>query len=373
MKAAPIRLLLCFLLGAALQGACGEDIPMGWRESGFSLSFYHDPSTQEVLFKKEPDYQGERVLRGALPYGAKPGQPVAYALDWARKALFLDLNRNLDLADDVPIIADNKDGSTRGFTRVFLEGPAGEGPRYVVNLTFYTYTDRVRIEVQSGWTGELTVGSWAGRVAFVDDLNGQWSQRDQLLLKPADVEPGGATDLWAVPLAPCLFLGGRQNQVALEPGDTRDAAWRLKLEEKPAASGMIHLRGDRIERLLLEGKSGEDTQVVVLDRPGEGPLEIPTGTYTKQTVMLRAATNWLTATRYAPVAVQYGRTADLAIGAPLNGTAEARRYGARLYLTQAVKGRGGETYTLPSSRGGPPKVEIWKGDRHLASGQFEYG
>ena len=67
-------------------------------------------------------------------------------------------------------------------------------------------------------------------------------------------------------------------------------------------------------------------------------------------------------------------TAVLKAGGPLNNTVTASRQGQDLVLNYHLAGAGGETYQLAKQdTSKPPAFAIYKGDKKIASGDFEFG
>ena len=68
------------------------------------------------------------------------------------------------------------------------------------------------------------------------------------------------------------------------------------------------------------------------------------------------------------------KSVTLAAGGPLNNTVTANRQGRDLRLDYKLLGAGGQAYSLV--RHGPavqPEFAVYKGDKKIASGKFEFG
>jgi hypothetical protein len=70
-----------------------------------------------------------------------------------------------------------------------------------------------------------------------------------------------------------------------------------------------------------------------------------------------------------------GKTpAVLDAGGPLTNSVTASRHGQDLRLDYRLVGAGGETYQLvKQDRSQPPEFAIYRGDKRIASGKFEFG
>jgi len=72
------------------------------------------------------------------------------------------------------------------------------------------------------------------------------------------------------------------------------------------------------------------------------------------------------------ITIRAGRQEVLKIGAPLVPTIKAQRQGRILRLSFELLGVGGEAYTT-GDRSTPPTFTVYKGQREIASGEFEFG
>ena len=72
------------------------------------------------------------------------------------------------------------------------------------------------------------------------------------------------------------------------------------------------------------------------------------------------------------VEVDEDKPAVLKVGAPLKQIVKATRQGRVLALDYKLSGIGGETY-VRDDRSKPPTFTVYKGDKKIASGTFEYG
>ena len=89
----------CLLPMAAL-AASSQTYVLSSTTGVFSLDVPIDLQEKEIVFRKEPDFGGRSVIRGAITTGAGSTNFVGFALDLAKRTLYLDRNRNLDLTDD---------------------------------------------------------------------------------------------------------------------------------------------------------------------------------------------------------------------------------------------------------------------------------
>jgi len=74
------------------------------------------------------------------------------------------------------------------------------------------------------------------------------------------------------------------------------------------------------------------------------------------------------------IAVDERSGAIVDAGGPLTNSVVASRHGPDLLLDYKLIGAGGRQYQLSgSSRSQPPEFAVFKGDKKIASGKFEFG
>ncbi|MHC4395689.1 MAG: hypothetical protein ACYS1A_08540 [Planctomycetota bacterium] len=144
----------------------------------------------------------------------------------------------------------------------------------------------------------------------------------------------------------------------------------VEAPESDLSLGQVRIEGKYIERLVLQG-DGESKR---FDQPEEN-ISLAPGEYRLWEVHLED--------RY--VCYAYGRegygdsiTVDeekpavLKVGAPLKQRIKVRRQGDILVLSYELVGLGGESYSS-RDRTKPPTFAVYKGDKKIGSGSFEYG
>lgn len=72
------------------------------------------------------------------------------------------------------------------------------------------------------------------------------------------------------------------------------------------------------------------------------------------------------------ITVAPGQPATLKVGAPLRQAVRVERRGRSMILDYELRGRGGERYS-PDNITEPPAFAVYKGERKVGSGNFEYG
>ena len=136
------------------------------------------------------------------------------------------------------------------------------------------------------------------------------------------------------------------------------------------AQGEMKIEGKFIKQLVLESKDGERQR---FDHPEEN-IKLAAGQYRVREVHLEGGydciiwqfsdEDWIT--------VDANKPATLKVGAPLKQVVAAERQGRLLELSYDLTGIGGEKYGV-DDRSKPPTFNVYKGDKKIASGEFEYG
>lgn len=137
-----------------------------------------------------------------------------------------------------------------------------------------------------------------------------------------------------------------------------------------SALGELKLQGKYINYLVLQRKDGHSEK---FNRPTE-TIEMPVGEYRLQEVRLKDGytCRLLSVSGRDWVTVAEDKPAVLKVGAPLEQTVKVKRQGRILVLDYELRGLGGEIYTS-SDRSKPPAFTVYKGDKEIASGEFEFG
>jgi hypothetical protein len=131
----------------------------------------------------------------------------------------------------------------------------------------------------------------------------------------------------------------------------------------------LKLEGGNIERLILQSGSQKQT----FDRPGKSMMLEP-GKYQISQLQLRGGfTHYPSGdtTRLGPIQVGPGEPAILKAGGPLEQRITVQRKGQLLAMDYRLIGAAGESYR--NDRRYPPRFAIYKGDKEIDSGKFQFG
>jgi hypothetical protein len=386
--------LLGLLLRADVPASAQTNAPaaatasLEFQEAGSSfINWGLSVMPQDAPFRKEPADLAGKVIRGVLVFDGQSSNSLPFLWQRDTGKLFLDLNRNRDLTDDsngVFSVPGQRQLSSQTFPNVPLPFNLPQGQCHMfADLVLQSTGARVSciLELRSFWQGKVTLQGRDWQVGLVPEIGSAFLslEKGRLLLRPWESRLKArdnyldSLDLFTFPRQ--LFFGGHAYQlearVAAQNGEVRP---ELTFTEQPVALGELKITGSYIERLVFSG--GE--YLVVLDQP-EPTVKIPNGSYAQPRVLIaQGGTKALSKASSAPVGgrivVNGQAPATLAVGGPLTNTVAASRRGSELLLDYQLVGVGGTVYQLqPEDRSHPPEFTIFKGDRKLASGKFEFG
>ncbi len=140
--------------------------------------------------------------------------------------------------------------------------------------------------------------------------------------------------------------------------------------DKKIDQGRLKIVGKAIEHLVLVDK---DRKRHEFDTPDD-ILSLPPGRYHTEQVRLKGgfSCNTYSRTSTNSFKIDPNSTTELKIGAPLTQTITVARKGKILQLGYGLHGIGKEKYT-PNNRSNPPKFAVYKGDKKVGGGKFEFG
>jgi hypothetical protein len=342
---------------------------------------------QSAAFKKEPVFSGGKIIRGTFQFSGNASNWIAFAWDRNAGKLYLDLNRNLDLTDDpagVFVRQGNFAGNYQSFTGIHLpfETPTGHR-QMLVDLTLSDYGAQpgCTAAIRSLWQGKITLQGEDWQVGITEnpfERSGS-AEASHLLLRrwEARNKPFSAyTDSMEVfPFSRRLFVQSHAYQLDYtneSKGD--DTRMKLQFTEQQPALGELKISGDFVQHVILDG----GPYLVLIDKP-ETVVRVPVGSYNQPKVWLKkggteAYRNSNPMQQGRRFAIDEKKPALLAAGGPLTNSVTVTRHGQYLNLGYQLIGAGGEGYQLTGQdRTKPPEFAIYKGDRKIASGKFEFG
>jgi hypothetical protein len=362
-----------------------------YQETDYSIMNYGVPVTEQAgPFKQEPAGVSGKTVRGVLNFDGEAGNSIPFI--WQRTAgkLYLDLNRDGTFTNPAGVfsVRGARLGNYQTFTNVRLPLTTSQGrSRMLADLDFYDYGARLNcyLSVRCFWQGRVTLHGQDWQVGTIPsewvEKNGgrNLSFQNRLLLRPWESrnQPfnNGNGSLETFPFSQKLFFDGQAYQLAWLAGATNgEVKPALQFTEQSAALGDLKITGQNIQRLILLG----GTYQVVLDHPG-ATVKIPVGSYDQPEVLLKqgnveAYLNFNQRPAGQRVSVDGKTSAVLNVGGPLTNSVLASRHGQDLSMNYRLVGAGGGTYQLLNQdRTRPPTFAVFKGDRKIAAGKFEFG
>ena len=131
----------------------------------------------------------------------------------------------------------------------------------------------------------------------------------------------------------------------------------------------LKLEDGNIETLIL--KSGDEKKT--FDRPGKS-IMLKTGTYQVFHVQLKGGFTYNpygNTTQLGPIQIKHGEPAILKAGGPLEQRITVKRKDQLLTMDYRLIGAAGESYR--NDRRYPPTFAVYKGDKEITSGKFQFG
>jgi hypothetical protein len=344
---------------------------------------------QTDRFKGEPAEEGDKTYRGMLNFEGPAAGSLAFVWQKGAGKLFLDLNRNLDFADDPNGVftSNTKEHSYyQSFAGVRLPVVASLGEeRILTDVVFWDYRSRpsVDLALRSFWQGRVVLHGQEWELGLVGDALNQVGSRgrSQLLVRPWEKRDqsfsadGQLPD--TVPFAQKQFFGGHAYHLAVATNLPDGAPGRaLQITEQTVALGELRIAGQYIQRLVLD--SAGDSYTVQLIQPA-GVVNIPAGSYNLSALRLEnqgATACWKAGAKLPKLhlVVDGQKPGALDMGGPLTNSIAVSRRGQNLRLDYRLVGAGGADFQMVNQdRSHPPEFAVFKGTKQVASGKFEFG
>jgi hypothetical protein len=364
--------------------------PLGYQETTYGIANWSVPvRTVSTPFKGEPASLSGKVVRGFLDFGPESSNTIAFIWQPDSRKLLLDPNRFSNPTNNlserfVTISAPFSDSvNYQNFTNVHFSLSSAHGKYDLltdINIWQYGAKPNFNLEVRSFWQGKVTLQGNDWQAGLVPNLSneGVSFENGHLLLRPwkkqneAFNASGSGLDIF--PYTPKLFVAGAAYLLDSFSGpQTNEFKPLLQFTEQSVALGNVQITGKYIQRLILPG----GTYLVVLDHPA-GLVAAPVGSYRQPNVSLEQ--NGAKAVCHTPwasgktVLVASNTTFVLTAGGPLTNSVVATRNGPDLVMNYKLIGVGGLVYQLAGQdRTHPPEYAVYKDDKKITSGTFEFG
>ncbi len=384
--------VLPVLLSVVLTGSLyGEEVltpgehafNLEYRPNGFNVSVPVSKWLEKGDFEKEPDFGERDIVRGLLQTGIEEKDYMGFAWDKDNGRLYLDLNRNRDLTDDENGVFESRGkGTFQVFNDIHLEVQFDSvRVPYVIRMSLYEFGQgrpNCVVYVRSGFETEIELYGKKRSLAVADNMDGtiKYGRGDQFFLMPPEVEFGSGGGQFNLSIPEEVFFDGRCYELSFEFESAEPTSlMQAGFTEIEKTLGELNIKGTFIKRLVLESGA----MVVLLDTPNPNVL-IPVGNYHCRDVFLDGGEAGLFkvdkfVTRTDDISISESQAVDLKIGGPLKSTVDVQRMGNTLNLNYKLVGADGLSYKamLQQRSVNPPGFAIYKGDKEIASGKFEYG
>ncbi|MEN6308453.1 MAG: hypothetical protein ABFD91_11925 [Anaerohalosphaeraceae bacterium] len=377
MKQAALIVLLC---AVPFVSAADYVFDLTWQDSGGFSENLRSNNSLDKSFAKEPQSSGGRVYRGQVWLGEK--EPSG--LVWLKqdKKLYVDLNQDGDLTNDPNGILNEKireggPDSEHEFEPFTIEHQTEVGTlRYVIDVRISNYNESYfypYFTLRSGFMGTMSLNGrdWEFSAA---DMPGA-SEAQRFLCCLADSKDRWYRTRWTVP--EMIFVGEANYTIKLQWAQ-KDGTPMLQavLADKAVAMGQMEIPGKEIRSLSLQSDN-----TILFPEISETPVAVPAGQYRCRELSLKGKEEFrmITPQRIDDLmcTVPEKGIGQFKAGAPLNHTVDVVRSGNTLKFNYKLAGIGGEEYDARQVTGyddsKKPRVEIYKGDMLLASGDFEFG
>lgn len=144
----------------------------------------------------------------------------------------------------------------------------------------------------------------------------------------------------------------------------------LRGESTEEALGEIKIEGKYIQRLVLQDSKGQRKEFI---KPEES-IRLPEGEYSVQEIQLEGGfkCRGFPYIEGCKVTVKNNTPVVLKVGGPIKQNVRIQKKGSALVLNYELLGVGGEKYINDAERK-PATFVIYKGDKQIQSGTFQYG
>lgn len=337
----------------------------------------------EPHFTREPKYEGSDIIRGMFPVGGDRAEHIGFAWDTRNALLWLDLNRNLDLTDDVNnrYSSQHNNRNNQLFSNIrFTSTVAGKPALYTITAELSRRGRTIRsIHVCSGWEGVVTLDGTAWRMLVVENMDGVFGVGDILnISREGDEFQEHLTDhdKSGIHVPGLLAVDGAPYEAAWDfITDERGTVLRLALTPSDIPSGTLAVEGYGITRLNLSGWLDGAAVAAVYDRPGEA-VTAPAVTFNRETILIDGGDlGLLECTLIKYLTIPPNGNATLTAGFPLNNNINIYPNGPYLIFDYLLTGTGGEVYrhAMAPFSSKAPSFTIYRNGRKISSGSFRPG
>jgi hypothetical protein len=375
-------------LGATGVGQGDEDVvrvPLVYREVPWDVGTATIPFRSGSVVASQSEripegFSSEGTLWGTMPLG-----DPAVAIVWDRDKVRLGVDRDGDgrVEGDGDLVSG---GSRRFGYQVFTNVTLAltNGPvvwRVALEVDLHDWRQDVlagQVRARSFYEGQVEFAGATWQVGWIPvaATGGGGTARPGFLLRPwGDRDAAFTEPQWTQVLAADgqVFVQDRAYQIELGRAmGGADDSLELAMRSEPVRTGSLRLDGMYIERLSLAPQAGGLATVLVTN-PGS-VTAVPAGEYRGLNVWLRGGDREAWGRVEEQVRVSEGGETRVVVGGPLTNSVDVTVLGAALRMDYRLIGAGGRRYELVGEdRSQPPRFAIYRGERKVGAGNFEYG
>jgi hypothetical protein len=205
-------------------------------------------------------------------------------------------------------------------------------------------------------------------------MDGKIGDGDHFVLWPDGDGGGWLRSLGSLRIQENIFFGGRFYKADFEFKEKEDKpVLQMRLAELQVPLGKVKIEGKFVKCLVVHN----DTTLVVLDSP-VGESAVPLGKFNYEHLVIEGdnsekfkVTNFQGNNGFS---VNSDEPTMLKAGGSLINSVSVQRNGSVLTLGyKLVDASGNEYGALDGRRDNPPTFVVYKGDKQVGSGTFEYG
>lgn len=352
-----------------------------------SSVYYDNPGmgdeNREIKFKNAPaNTANDNCITGILRLGNVNTNEFPYLYEKKSGLLHIDLNKNYDLGDDSSNTLTRQATSSESYPTFICELPITSNGRTIFekfNINFY-YSN-LNVILVSGWGGEIELGGHSYKLTIKDNLDNIIETKnisgsaDSFFLQPLDKEGLPVSPYYEYfqcnSFAHDVFVNNTSYRISYKFADEgKSPDLILSAEEIKKEFTEIKILNKDVDRLIFFGDS-----TAVIDDISDF-VKIPAGNYHSVKLILRRAKTSSFAYSYITNTFNFtqNQTHVFSYGGKLRSVAEVSQNLDYLLMNYKLESDDGAKYDLYSGGGMiEPGFEIYKNDKLLASGKFQFG
>ena len=383
MKRLLIIIILAFTTSTLLADVMNEyTAELEWSKTGFSS--FIDGKVVSARFPSEPDIEStHEIIRFKLHVGYNNNKTLNLIYDFDTENIYVDSNLDGDLTNDTEgtyKVTSKKSGRYVTFSKLINIA----GKSYALN--FYIRPQRTAERAyaicRSAYWGQVQLEGDQWYVAIVDTPDGQLTRAETFgFRKYYDVEEGklpGFRFYYHDNMPNEVLVGSKSYSICYSYSDDNKAS--ITFTETQPETGIIKFDVNKLHSLILVQYTDNFEADRIAFPDFNNIQELPLGKWYINRILLdngidQPCLGYFNDDRY--LVVDKANPTEFVAGTPLKHSVSITRFRNNFNIDYELTGKGGEKYLygslLNDSQGNQPKLEIYKGDRLIHSGEFEYG